>query len=201
MTTPNAQQKGGKVECAGCRQSSRPADLERFVFHDTFGLVYDMRGGAPGEEVFVHPLTGCLSAAAWSGFSRKLGRRLEELEADELVADLRDGLRRRLEERLREAVRLGEATFGVDPVRRGVEAGDLEVVVVAEDADSRRVEKFREWCEKTDVPSFEALTGDELGAIFSRDMVAAVGVSGDERGEAIGRDLEKILCIEYESDS
>ena len=184
--------------CVGCQQEAEPADLERFVYHESVGLVFDMRGGAPGREAWVHPLAGCLRAAAWAGFSRALQTPLS-LEGDQLVDDVRQGLKRRLAERIGEANRQQVLRVGRRAVEKASAEGQLELVLLdatAGDSISRDVRRIDE---KTDVHLFDALSEGLIEEALGRKVVVA-GVTPGRHAERIGRTIEKILCVEYESD-
>jgi ribosomal protein L7Ae-like RNA K-turn-binding protein len=175
-------------------------DLERFVYDERVGLTYDMRGGAPGREVLVHPRPSCISAAAWAGFARQLGESIDAPEGEELIDTVRQGLSQRIQDRLGEIRRLGDPVVGIDPTERAMDRGAIECVIVAEDADSRRAEKFLNRCRESDVPVFERFQADALGNLCGRGRVVAVGLEPGKKAEEVGRDLEKLACIEYEPD-
>ena len=194
----NTQSEPGTGRCAGCHQEVARRDLERFVYDERVGLTYDMRGGAPGREVLVHPLSSCISAATWAGFARQLGESIDPPEADELVETVRQGLQRRVRDGLGEVRRLGNLFVGIEPTSKAIDDGQIECIVVADDADSRRAEKFLERCRGLDVPVFERFEARGLGRLCGRDRVVAIGLKPEQRAEQVGRDLEKLACIEYE---
>lgn len=184
--------------CVGCQQEADPADLERFVYHESVGLVFDMRGGAPGREAYAHPMAGCLKAAAWAGFSRALETPLDDLEGDQLVDDVRQGLRRRLAEQIGEASRQQSLRAGRRAVEKASAEGDLELVLLdaaAGDSISRDVARIGE---KTEAHVFDGLSEGLVEEALGRKVVVA-GIAPGRHAERIGRTIEKILCVEYES--
>ncbi len=196
MMSPPADESV-EVQCVGCQQSGRRRDLERFVYHESVGLVFDMRGGAPGDAVFVHPLPGCIRAASWAGFSRAFETPLRELDGDKLVGEVREGIETRLKDNLREASRLGILAVGRGPVERVAGDGELEIVLVDERAGNN-TRQFAERLEKRDeTVRFEISDGLLSEAIGQK--VAISGVSGDERSDQVGRTTEKLICMTMET--
>lgn len=183
-----------EVVCAGCRQGGPRADFERFVFHDTVGLVYDMRGGAPGREVFVHPLASCIRAAAWAGFARHLGEPLRELDGDDLVEAVRDGLAKDIGEQLFEAQRLGLLQTGRSAVERASHAGELELVLVDAAAGHSVRREADKIDDDADVAVFDDIPERLLGSSLGSEVVI-VGLPPGTRAERLGRTVEKFICM------
>jgi ribosomal protein L7Ae-like RNA K-turn-binding protein len=152
-----------------------------------------MRRGAPGEPAFVHPQPGCLSAAAWGGFARVLDSRFEELEAESLVEEVRSGIETRLVERLGEAARHDELVAGDESVRRSMASGDVELAIVASDHET-----LDAWTREADAPVFAPLAGARLGEAVGVDRLAAVGIVPGPRADVVGRDAEKLICLEFD---
>lgn len=191
MGDGNISAENGDVVCAGCRQPGDAQDLERFVYHDRTGLLYDMRGGAPGEAVWVHPLWGCLRAACWAGFARELSQSFDDVDAPSLYDDLTDGVHRRLRETLTDAARLDEVVVGWSPVVELAESsGGLELVLADPGRDDGEVDAI-----PGDVEVFEAMRPGTLSEAFGRP-VAAVGVPAGSRAQTIGRIAEKLVCLQ-----
>ncbi len=153
-----------------------------------------MRRGAPGEPVFAHPQAGCLSAAAWGGFARTLGLELADLEADSLIEQVRSGIETRLSERLAEAARHDDLVVGKSPVRRSMASEDVELVLVGSSPVDELVERARQ----AGCPVFEPFEDDRLGNTVGADSLSIVGIRPGERAEAIGRDSEKLICLEFD---
>jgi len=184
-----------EVDCVGCQQPGRREDLERFVYHDSVGLVFDMRGGAPGREMYVHPLPGCIRAAAWAGFSRAAETPLRELEADELVDQVADGLATRLIEQVREAARLDELYVGYSPTERAHRRGDLELVLVDPEAGESVGRLGDRIDEGSEIGVFRTIPAGLLTEALGSKVVIA-GADPGAPGEAIGRTAEKLICID-----
>lgn len=191
-----AQRPGdGRVRCAGCRQEMSRDDAERVVWHERIGFVFDMRGGAPGEEAFVHPHPECVGAACWGGFARMLGREVERPDRDAFMREMRDGLRSRLLERLGDAGRAGSAGASTSKVDEMVSSHRAELVLVAEDA-SNEAETIAQRAERSDVPVLEVLDAESLGKPVGRDAIDIWAVSDEEFAEACGLDAEKIISMQ-----
>lgn len=187
-----------EVECVGCQQSGRRRDLERFVYHESVGLVFDMRGGAPGEAAFVHPMPGCIRAASWAGFSRAFETPLRDLDGDELVDEVREGLETRLKDDLREASRLGILAVGRGPVERLAGDGEIEIVLVDDQAGDNTRQFAERLDERDETVRFEIPDGLLSEAIGQN--VAIAGVSGGKRSDQVGRTTEKLICMTMETD-
>ncbi len=193
-----SDEESAEVECVGCRQTGCRRDLERFVYHDSVGLVFDMRGGAPGRSAFVHPLPGCIRAAAWAGFSRAFETPLRELDGEAIVDEVRTGLQVRMRERIREARRLDDLAVGRGATSRMADGGDLEVVLIDREAGR----EARTLAERLGEPSgrarFELASGMLSEALGTNVVIA--GVRGGKSAESIGRTAEKWICIETNGD-
>ncbi|MFB6264535.1 MAG: ribosomal L7Ae/L30e/S12e/Gadd45 family protein [Bradymonadaceae bacterium] len=196
MSEPETGQNPHTVRCAGCQQDGPALELERFVYHDSVGLVHDMRREAPGEATWTHPLVGCLRPAVWSGFSRELAAELPELDAVELVEKVRANVRARWRERTADALRMGGAVAGAERVDRRIASGDLELLVLASDAGGDEIEQLRRAADRADVAVIDELSAETLGRVVDSRRCRAMAFPSGERTEAIGRDLEKIICLE-----
>ena len=184
-----------EVECVGCRQPGPRRDLERFVYHESVGLVFDMRGGAPGRELYVHPLPGCIRAAAWAGFSRRIEKPLRDLDGDELVGQVAEGLRTRLEEKVAEAARLDALYAGRSAVEHAERTDQLELVLVDPDAGDAIRRMTDRWAEESGIAVFETIPSGLLTTAVGR-QTAVAGFASGRRADAIGRTVEKLICIE-----
>lgn len=180
--------------CVGCRQPGERTDLERFVYNESVGVLYDMRGGAPGREMFVHPLPGCIRAAAWAGFARALGQKLSKVDADELLEDLREGLRRRFQELLGESRRLGELVSGRSAVVHAAKSGALELVLLANSAGESIRRRARQLDEETEATLIDQLPEDISAAVFG-DKIVILGLPHGALAERVGRTAEKLMCM------
>lgn len=192
MAQSAAQNETEKVRCVGCRQMGPPEDLERFVYHESVGLMFDMRGGAKGKSAWIHALPGCIGPACWAGFGRVFGPSFDAPEADEILADLRTGVGRRLRERIAESFRLGEIAAGVSEVRRGLRSAELELVLVDSGAGERLRGMF------SDEPGTNVLHDLPKGPIEGAlgDGICVAGFRAGPRAMEIGRDAEKWICLE-----
>lgn len=192
MVQSAAQNETEKVRCVGCRQLGPPEDLERFVYHESVGLIFDMRGGATGKSVWLHALPGCVGPACWAGFGREFGPSFDAPEADEILADLRTGVGRRLRERIAESFRLGEIAAGLSEVRRRFQSGALELVLVDAGVGEGVRGTFPE-DSGTNV-LYNLPEGPVEGALG--DGICVAGFPAGPRAMEIGRDAEKWICLE-----
>ena len=82
------------------------------------------------------------------------------------------------------ALRSGRLAIGVDATRAGLQRRAIAVVVLADDASPRAVEKVVRLAEATGIPVLGGPAADRIGARLGRPPVMAVGVR--DRGIAAG---------------
>lgn len=175
-----------------CRQPAPKQDLERFVYHDKAGLVYDLRHKAPGRGAYVHARRACLlDAAEKGGFSRGFKTKVQ-VAADTLLDDVRGGIHRRLQEGLRVALRSQKLYLGGTAVAEAVKADEVGLLLVARDASESTRHKFSSNAERKGIAVRQTLSGEELGAISGRAFVAVAAVASSRGLARIRRDIDKL---------
>lgn len=182
--------------CVACRQPAPKDDLERFVYHDQAGVVFDLRQKAPGRGAYVHADPECVRRAATKGgFSRSFKTKVVA-DPDELLEDLRIGIRRRLDEALRVALQSQNLFVGATAVDDAFRHDRATLLLVARDAGQSTRRKYVSNAERKEIPVRQALTGQELGALCGRDFVAVLAVAPSRPRRRIIRDIEKLAQLD-----
>ena len=169
---------------------AHPSKLERFVL---FGdkLVWDMRKRAPGRGVYVAPTREALEAAIKrGGFARGFKRKVETPGVDEMVAQMSEGVARRLAERVQVCVRAREVAIGSVALKEGMKEGWVGLVLIASDAGASTGKKFEENARRKGLAICRDLDGARLGALSGRDFVSVLGLKGGERASGVLHDVE-----------
>ncbi len=182
--------------CVGCGQQAPKRDLERFIYHDEAGLVFDLRCKAPGRGTYVHPNLDCLKGAVErGGFSRGFKQRVIA-DPIEVLDDVRRGIRRRLDEGLRVALTSQSLQLGGPAVSQAFKDDDVGLLLVASDAGESTRRKFISNAERKDTPVSRDLSGEDIARVAGRDFVAVAAVGDSAVAERIGRDLRRLEQLE-----
>ncbi len=184
------EEGGSERTCVGTRVKAHPNELERFVlFEDE--LVWDMRRRAPGRGVYVSATPEALKAAVErGGFARGFKRKVKSPSADELIAQVRDGVAKRLSERMQVCVRSREVAIGTEALKEGMKEGWVGLILIASDAGSSTRKRFEENARRKNVEISQVLDGARLGAISGRDFVSVLGLKGGDRAVELLRDVD-----------
>lgn len=181
--------------CVGCRQNAPKEDLERFIFFDEAGLVFDLRRKAPGRGAYVHAAPECIQQAVErGGFARGFKCRVVA-DPDELLADVSAGIRRRLDEGLRVALQSQNLRVGARAVSDALKLDQVGLVLLAADAGKSTRSKFASNADRKNIPVCQGLTGEELGAVLGGDFVAVLAVAPSRPLAMIRRDLDKLAQL------
>jgi len=180
--------------CMGCNATTTPDELERFVFVEDAGLLHDLRRKAPGRGVWVHPDAACVERAVSGGFARGLKRRVDAPPADELVEAMAAGIRRRLEENLRVAVRSGQAHVGGNTTSEAMRNDRVSLLLIASDAGEATRKKYVANAQRKGIDVHHAMNGAMLATGTRHDHVAVVGLGGDAAGR-IARDIAHLARL------
>lgn len=169
----------GSRSCAGCRQTDAREALLRFVAAAQTGtaeLAPDIRRRMSGRGVSVHPRYRCVEAAVRSGaFKRALG--VDEVApARELSRSAADQYRRRAESLLSSAQRARKVALGTDAARRALEDRELELLLVAQDAEGSR-EELTQTAARLGLRCLVWSNKQDLGRVFGRALLSIVGVT------------------------
>lgn len=177
--------------CVGCSATDDPERLERFVWEPRIGLLHDLRGRAPGRGAHVHPDPACLEAAAKSGFRRSFRAAVDAPSAQALIADMGRGIRQRLDETIRVAIRSQVAAVGAKATDEQMKAGTAKVVFIANDAGDASKKKYATNAGRKEIPVIDVFDGATIGAWSGRDFVAVMSLAG-RMAIAATRDVENL---------
>jgi predicted RNA-binding protein YlxR (DUF448 family)/ribosomal protein L7Ae-like RNA K-turn-binding protein len=166
--------------CVGCRRKDDPGALLRLAVSPEPPYVapdLGRRGGRErkGRGLSVHPRRACIRAAVERGGIARSLKRAVTLDADALLRAARDAYVRRTEGLLLGASRARLLTLGTDATREAFARGQVEALVVAEDAAGRREELVAS-AERLDRRALVFSTKGLLGRLFGRDEVGVIGI-------------------------
>lgn len=178
--------------CVGCREPGTKEELERFIYHDEVGLVYDLRKKAPGRGAYLHPVATCVEQAGRKGGFSRAFKRPVPIDAHKLIEEMRQGIFRRLQESLRVAFRAQHLFIGATAVADAMKNDRAALVVLASDASEGTRAKFSSNAQRKTLTVRQAMTGEQLGAVFGREFVALVAVAPFAGVAAIGRDIDSL---------
>lgn len=171
--------------CAGCRRTVPREELLRFAIGpEAPYLAPDPQRKLGGRGVSVHPTRACIELAAKrGGFARALKKGVA-IDAAALCESAAVLYVMRAESLLIAAARRKKLAIGTDAVRDalrrpersgGAEECEVEVLVVAADAEGRR-EELRAAAEKLGRRCTVLGTKGSLGRLFGRDEVGVLGI-------------------------
>ncbi len=161
--------------CIVTRAVRPKEELLRFVLSPDGGVVPDLAASLPGRGLWVSARRGVLEKAIASrAFAR--AARAPARVPEGLVAVVEAQLARRCLDLLGLARRAGMAVAGYEKAAEMLRAGRAKLLVQAADGALDGRAKLRRLA--GDLPVIEILTGAELGAVFGRDFVVHVAVSG-----------------------
>jgi predicted RNA-binding protein YlxR (DUF448 family) len=168
--------------CVGCRRKDDPAALLRLVVSPEPPFVAPdlgrgVRGGRTraGRGLSVHPRLECIRAAADRGGIARSLRKAVHIEADALVRAVADAYARRADGLLLAAGRRRLLTVGTDVTREALARGQLEALLVAEDAAGRRDEVL-DAARRLGCHAVVFSTKERLGRLFGRNEVGVIGI-------------------------
>lgn len=182
--------------CVGCRKKATPDELERFVYLEGQGLIFDLRQRAPGRGVYAHASPTCLGRAVHrGGFARGFKRQLSGLSADDLIAHMREGIQRRLRESLQSVVQARGAEVGATRVSEAVASDRVDLLLVAHDGGESTRQKYLSNAERKQLLVREQLSGELLGLVSGRAFVSVMGITDGEFARRIIRDMDKLEAL------
>lgn len=184
VTNEIPQKNRSERTCVGCRETTAPEDLVRFVLGPDGDVVPDLAGGAFGRGAWVHARPECLAAAP-RGMSRSFSAKVTTKSA-EMTQLLRTAAERRAVSLLSSARAGKRVACGKSAVEEALGLGHVALLIVAKDAraaiDSREVQKV--------IAEGKAVvwgTKQSLGALCDRDELGVVGVLDGGLARALGR--------------
>lgn len=177
--------------CIGGGGQAHQDELERFVWDERTGLVFDVRKKAPGRGAWVKPAPAFLKKAISGGFARAFKTKVTAPPMDELVAQMTLGIQRRLAEHVTVAIRSRKAWVGATFVDEGMRDDKIALLLVAKDAGESTRKKYLANADRKAIDTFEALSGAELGGFVGKEFVAVLGVS-EPAASKVARDIRSL---------
>lgn len=90
------------------------------------------------------------------------------------------------------AAKAGRIVSGEFATEKGVKAGQVFLVLTAQDASENTRKKFKDMCTYYEVPLYNVGTKEELGGAIGKDYRASLGVTDENFALAMIRKLEKM---------
>ena len=182
--------------CAVTRERDYRAKMIRFVVAPDRSVVPDLAAKLPGRGIWLSARRDVLDTARTRGAFARAARGQVTVPPD-LVEMVHGGLIRRVTEMLGLARRAGQAVSGFEKAREWLVAGRAGLVVQA--ADGSRDERARflsgNGARAKATPVAAPLTGEALGAVFSRDHVVHVAISHGRLAEALAIECNRLSGI------
>lgn len=184
--------------CVGGGGQAHQDDLERFVWDERTGLLFDVRKKAPGRGAWVRPGKAYLKKAIAGGFSRAFKQRVESPPLETMMEEMVSGIRRRLSENVNVAIRSRKGWVGASFVDEGMRDDQITCLLVASDAGESTRKKYASNADRKGIIVFQVLTGEELGAFVGRGFVAVLGLSEPAASKVVSdvRSLKQLGAIE-----
>lgn len=173
----DAEEVGPIRTCVGGGGRHHQDLLERFVWDERMGLLFDVRKKAPGRGAWVTPERTALAKALKCGFSRAFKTRIEVPELETLVDEMAQAIKRRLHENVNVAIRSRKAWVGATLLDEGMRSAAIASVLMARDAGDSTRKKYVSNADRKGIQVFEVLSGDELGSFVGKDFVAVLGLA------------------------
>ncbi len=187
------EESSSERTCVGCREKASPEKLERFVYIEGAGLIFDLRKKAPGRGVHVHARPVCVrQATKRGGFARGLKRAVQGLEVEKMLDDMREGIARRLRESLQSAVLAQTAEVGSQKVAEAVAAGRVHLLLVASDAGESTRMKYISNAERKQIATESCFSGEGLGSFSGREFIAVMAITQRVFSQRIECDICKL---------
>ncbi|MBA2661385.1 MAG: DUF448 domain-containing protein [Bradymonadaceae bacterium] len=189
----DAERSSSERTCVGCRAKAEPHAFERFVYLEGEGLIFDLRQKAPGRGVYVHARRLCIERAVnRGGFARGLKAALQGVESDKIIAQMCEGIERRLRESLQSAVVAQATVVGASRAAEAVAEDRVRLLLVAGDAGESTRHKYVSNAERKQLHTEEHLGGEFLGRVSGKEFVAVLAITGQDFAQRIARDIGKL---------
>lgn len=180
--------------CVGGQGRQHQDVLERFVWDERTGLLFDVRKKAPGRGAWVTPTRAALKKALAGGFSRAFKSRVECPDLDVLVNEMTLAIRKRLSEDVNVAIRSKRACIGGALVDEGMRASELSCLLIATDAGESTRKKYASNADRKGMQVYQVFPGVELGAFVGKGFVAVAGLK-EPAAAKVGADINSLRLL------
>ncbi len=192
--------RGGRVmdrdaperRCIVTRETGPKAGLVRFVIGPDGDVVPDLAGRLPGRGLYVSADASALDKAARKGHFARSAKQPVRVAPD-LVAQVEDGLARRLVELIALARKAGQAVAGLEKTKAALVSGTAALLVQAADGSTRERATLRPPPGENSLVS--CLFGQELGLAFARDSVIHAAVLAGGLAERIRDEARRLAGL------
>lgn len=186
------EERGPLRRCLVTRERLPKERMIRFVVGPGGVLVPDLAGRLPGRGMWLSARADVLEGAIKRGAFARAARAPVAVPAD-LASRLREGLERRIAERIGLARRAGQAVCGFQQVREWLQRGRVGCLVEASDGSPSERDRLRGG---RAVPLVAPLNAAQLGAVFGRDAAVHVAIAPGRLAEGILSDARRLagLC-------
>jgi len=192
MTTARTTEDAGARRCIVARTVEVRAGLVRFVAHGA-DVVPDLAERLPGRGAWVGARRSRIDEAVRRNlFSRAFQRRVDV--PPDLAGQVEELVARRVIDLVGLARRAGHAVYGRDRCLEAINAGDVGLLIVADDAgtESRRMLRAADACS---VGTGTGPSKAKLGTPFGVDSAAYVAVWAGSLCDRIERDLQRLAGL------
>jgi predicted RNA-binding protein YlxR (DUF448 family) len=169
--------------CVASGDTRDPDVMVRYVLSPDNAVIADVFGKLPGRGVWVSAdETSLRKAVKTGGFARGFKTKVNP-DADALIEQTRDGLRRQVLRHVTMARKAGRLAFGEVGVREAAARGDVALRIEARDGADRGRGKLRTLSlatarelERPDPCVIGTFSAEEIGAALGRDPVVHAAV-------------------------
>ena len=190
---------GPERTCIGCRKAGEKDELIRWVLTPSGHIQVDLKGRLPGRGVYLCPRLICFERALkGQRFVKTFRKSISTPSLDELVAQVCGECRRKIKALAGLANRAREVISGRVGLIEALRKGQVQLLLIAEDAAENSQRELIHQCEKRGVHYHLLFTREELGSIVGKDLRSALGLLGAnfipaiERYAKIKDDLEAV---------
>ncbi|MCA9494451.1 MAG: DUF448 domain-containing protein [Myxococcales bacterium] len=168
--------EGAVRTCVACRVDASRDELIRLVQHpDDGSVVVDLRATLPGRGAWVHPTSQCVDKVEQQ--PSLLSRAFKgQVRAPGLADGLRAAVLHALQDGLSLAAAGGGLVGGHDAIVQALQGGEIEILILAEDAAERTVRDLLRAAPEGMVAVTVPMDRDALGSRVGSAPRAAVGV-------------------------
>lgn len=188
--------EGPERRCIATGEVADPSTMIRFVVGPEGQAVPDIAGKLPGRGMWVSSDKAALDLAIQKGaFSRSA--KMQVSVPDTLIAQVEQGLSKKVIERLSLARKAGQAIVGFEKVKSLLEADQAAVLIQADDGSDRGKSKLRP-PRGTDT-YIDCLSAQELGLAFGRESVIHGALTAGGLSKAIVEDAKRLAGVRGKS--
>lgn len=177
--------------CVACRTQQNPDAMIRIVLAPDHSPHVDYLGRLPGRGAYVCPNMRCMEQAVQRGGLQRAFRRPVQTQADALMQQAWSAARKQLRSLLALAHRAGKTLPGHSQVEWGLQQQTGQLLILAHDASPGLQQKYRRWASRLNIPTYEALSKDEMGTCCGSAIVSLVLITEEGFSKKLIQELER----------